>query len=136
MVGWDSPMCSGHQLVLPVLGGYPEEEGWRKTSFLPCWVALSSQTSCYNSLLILLCCFCVIAQFFMPAVNLIVVGLLFVDGNSALTWTLAWSCWTEKHLHGVSLLASELHFSLPLKDVLGLLSSSEKVTIRSACSNV
>lgn len=117
-------------------------EGWRKTSFLPYWVALSSQTSCYNSLLILLCCFCVIAGgffccccFLMLEVNLIAVGLLFIDGNSALTWTLAWSYWTEKHLHGVSLLVSELHFSLPLKDALGLLSSSVRAAIRGACTN-
>lgn len=47
-------------------------------------------------------------------------GLLFIDGSSALTWTLAWIYWTEKHLDGVSLLASELHFILPLKDALRL----------------
>lgn len=71
----------------------------------------------------------------MSEVNLIVVGLLFIDGNSALTWTLAWSYRTAKHLHGVSLLVSELHFSLLLKDALGLLSLSVWVTIRGACSN-
>lgn len=71
----------------------------------------------------------------MSEVNLIVVGLLFIDGNSALTWTLAWSYWTKKHLHGVSLLVSELHFSHCLKDALALLSSSVRVTIRHACSN-
>ena len=71
----------------------------------------------------------------MSEVNLIVVGLLFIVGNSAQTWTLAWSYWTEKHLRGVSLLVSELHFSLPLKDALGLLSLSVRVTIRGACSN-
>lgn len=62
-------------------------------------------------------------------------GLLYIDGNSALTWTLAWSYWAEKHPHGVSLLVSERHFSLPLKDALGLLPSSVRVTIRGACSN-
>lgn len=38
-------------------------EGWRKTSFLPCWIALSSHTSCCNSLLILLCYCCNCAIF-------------------------------------------------------------------------
>lgn len=46
----------------------------------------------------------------MPAVKLIVAGLLFIDGNSALTWALAWSHKIEKHLHDVSLIVSELHF--------------------------
>lgn len=62
-------------------------------------------------------------------------GLLSRDGSSALTWTLAWSYWTEKHLDGVSLLVSELHFILSLKDALGLLPSRVRVTIRGACSN-
>lgn len=41
--------------------GYHPVGGFRKTSVLPCWVALSSQTGCYNSLLTFVCCFCVIA---------------------------------------------------------------------------
>lgn len=53
MEGWDSQMCSGHQLVLLILV-LILWEGWRKTSVLPCWVALNSQTGCYDRLLI--CC--------------------------------------------------------------------------------
>jgi len=71
----------------------------------------------------------------MSEVNLFVVGLFFIHVNSALTWTLAWSYWTEKHLYAISLPVCELHFSLPLKDALGLLSSVVRVTIRGACSN-
>lgn len=76
-----------------------------------------------------------IARLFMSEVNLIVGGLLFIDGNSVLAWTLAWSYWTEKHSHGVSLLVSGLHFPPLLKDALGLLFSNVRVTIRGACSN-
>lgn len=48
--------------------GGPEE------NIHPAWLGCSEFPDCYNSLLTLLCCFCVIAWFFISQVNLIVMS--------------------------------------------------------------